>query len=155
MKILNILILLICLQKIESKSQTCNFHRYEHSNHYQSKKATAAEHIQPGFGRQNKIGGRLLYGAGRTPIRITVNSDDFNSIKSTNNGEAQTQSVNLNFIKRAMLVAKTFYQNRLSVAAEASVLVPITCYDFNPADGNSSIAGTDMHIYIRYITDKN
>lgn len=54
-----------------------------------------------------------------------------------------------------MLVAKTFYQNRLSVAAEASVLVPITCYDFNPPDGNSSIAGTDMHIYIRYITDKN
>jgi hypothetical protein len=34
------------------------------------------------------------------------------------------------------------------------VLVPTTCFDFNPADGNSPIAGTDMHIYIRYITDK-
>lgn len=59
----------------------------------------------------------MLYGAGRPPMRITLNTDDFDTIKASENGEPQTTIQNLNFIKKAMMVTKAFYQSRLRVSS--------------------------------------
>ena len=39
------------------------------------------------------------------PMRITLNTDDFDTVKSTSNGEDPTTTDNLDFVKRAMQVA--------------------------------------------------
>lgn len=45
----------------------------------------------------------------RTPIRITLDTSDFDSIKAGANGATNTTSSRLQFIKRAMQVAESFY----------------------------------------------
>lgn len=49
-------------------------------------------------------------------MRISLNTDDFTTIKASANGEALTTMDNLNFVKKAMQVAKYFYEHRLKVS---------------------------------------
>lgn len=49
-------------------------------------------------------------------MRISLNTDDFNTVKASANGEALTTMNNLNFVKKAMQVAQYFYQQRLKVS---------------------------------------
>lgn len=93
----------------------------------------------------------------RTPIRITLDNTDFNSLKAGVNGASTTTTAHLNFILRAMQVATTFYQNRLQVTQLSRIYSPATCFDFStPAnDQTNGIASSDLHIYVRYLTDKN
>lgn len=102
------LLLLACLIFTYSwgKTYTCAFHQYEHSNHYQSKRGSAKDFLagQPKSKPQTENNGhrRILYGAGRPPMRITLNTDDFDTIKPSENNEPQTTRQKLNFIKKAM-----------------------------------------------------
>jgi hypothetical protein len=92
----------------------------------------------------------------RNSIRITLDTNDFNTIKTTLHGESQTTSANLAFIKKAMLVVQNFYQTRLKVSTISRVFAPSTCADFNPSsnDVSNGISNSDLHIYVRYITDR-
>ena len=45
----------------------------------------------------------------RTPIRITIDSSDFDTIKNGANGASRTTAARLQFIKRAVDIAKSFY----------------------------------------------
>lgn len=93
----------------------------------------------------------------RTPIRITLDTSDFDSIKAGLNGASNTTNSRLQFIKRAMQVAQSFYQARLQVTQVARIYAPSTCNDFDPPtnDVQNGIASSDLHIYVRYFTDKS
>lgn len=68
--------------------------------------------------------GRRLQGLVRNPIRITLDTNDFNLIKTTPNGEPQTTATNLAFIKKSMLVVQNFFQARLKVSTVSRVFAP-------------------------------
>jgi hypothetical protein len=85
-------------------------------------------------------------------MRITLNVDDFGTLKASANGEPQTTFPKLNFVLKTMYVAKNFYENRLRVASSGIINVPSQCYDITTSDTNG-IANSDLHIYVRYITN--
>ena len=62
---------------------------------------------------------------------------------------------NLNFLKKAMQVTEIFFENRLKVSTIARIYAPSTCQDFNPSsnDVSNGISSSDLHIYVRYVTD--
>jgi hypothetical protein len=55
-----------------------------------------------------------------------------------------------------MLVVQNFYQTRLKVSTVSRVFAPATCVDFNPSsnDVSNGISNSDLHIYVRYVTDR-
>ena len=78
-----------------------------------------------------------------------------NSIYSPTNGEDPTTTTNLNFIKKAMLVTEYFYESRLKVSTISRVFSPGTCHDFSTpsSDQVNGISSSDLHIYVRHLTD--
>lgn len=54
-----------------------------------------------------------------------------------------------------MLVVQAFYQTRLKVSTVSRIFAPSTCIDFNPTsnDVSNGISASDLHIYVRYVTD--
>jgi hypothetical protein len=90
-------------------------------------------------------------------MRITLDTTDFTTIKAGANGAAATKTANLNFILRAMQVAASFYMGRLQVTQLSRINSPTTCFDFTTPvnDRTNGIASSDLHIYVRYLTDKN
>lgn len=98
---------------------------------------------------------RNLQSIVRNAIRITLDTNDFNSIKATTNGEPQTTTINLSFLRKSMLVVQTFLQTRLKVSTISRVFAPALCVDFGPSanDVANGISASDLHIYVRYVTD--
>ncbi len=93
----------------------------------------------------------------RTPIRITLDTSDLDTMKAGVNGASNTTTARLQFIKRAMQVAQSFYMSRLQVTQVARIYAPSTCNDFNPPlnDVQNGIASSDLHIYVLYLTDQS
>jgi len=56
-----------------------------------------------------------------------------------------------------MEVAQAFFQNRIQVTQVARIFSPETCFDFDTPlnDQQNGIASSDLHIYVRYISDKS
>ena len=106
---------------------------------------------------EEHLKGRGLQATTRNPIRITLDTTDFNSIKTGLNGAANTNSTKLQFIKRTMLVVEQFYEKRLKVSTIARIFSPSSCNGYSPSsnDVNYGISSSDLHIYVRYLTDKN
>lgn len=98
---------------------------------------------------------RGLQAITRSPIRITLDTTDFNSIKTTTHGEAVTTSARLTFLKRTMLIAEYFYEQRLKVSTISRIFAPTSCQGLTPSinDRSNGISSSDLHIYVRYITD--
>jgi hypothetical protein len=101
--------------------------------------------------------GRNLLSITRNSIRITLDSSMFTSVSPGLNGAASTTTENLAFILRTMRVGVNFLMARLKVYPLTSVLAPLYCFDFTPPSNDQSygIAGSDLHIYVRYTTDPN
>lgn len=55
------------------------------------------------------IHGRQMTPLSRTPIRITLDTSDFDFVKQGTNGAGSTTTARLQFIKRAMQVAESFF----------------------------------------------
>lgn len=91
----------------------------------------------------------------RNPIRITIDTTDFNIIKTTTHGENATTLNNLLFLRKTMLVVQSFFQTRIKVSTVSRVFAPSTCVDFSPSsnDVSNGISSSDLHIYVRYVTD--
>lgn len=55
-----------------------------------------------------------------------------------------------------MLVVQTFLQTRIKVSTVSRVFAPATCVDFNPSSNDvaNGISASDLHIYVRYLTDR-
>lgn len=89
-------------------------------------------------------------------MRITLDTTNFSTIVPGANGAATTTSAHLAFIQRAVLVAASFYSNRLQVSPLSRIYSPETCFDFTTPtnDQTNGIASSDLHIYARYTTDK-
>lgn len=102
------------------------------------------------------VHGRQMAVLSRTPIRITLDTSDFDSIKQGANGASNTTTARLQYIKRAMQVSEAFYEARLQVTQAMRIFAPATCYDFSPPknDIDNGIASSDLHIYVQYVTDK-
>lgn len=148
----------ICLDQVTTvQGHNCHFSRlYGH------------EKIQPGPNDKpditladeeidtNSSTKRILQASVRNPIRITLDTNDFNSIKTTTHGESQTTAANLAFLKKAMMVVQTFFQKRLKVSTMSRVFAPSRCVDFNPSpnDVSNGISASDLHIYVQYVTDR-
>jgi len=49
----------------------------------------------------------------RTPIRITLDTSDFDFVKQGDNGASSSTISHLQFIKRSMQVAQAFFQARV------------------------------------------
>jgi hypothetical protein len=90
-------------------------------------------------------------------MRITLDTTNFSTIIAGANGAANTTTSHLNFILRAMQVTANFYQNRLQVTQLSRIYSPSNCFDFPTPlnDQTNGIASSDLHIYVRYVTDKN
>lgn len=93
----------------------------------------------------------------RTPMRISLDTTNFSTITEGKNGASNTTTSHLNFILRAMQVTANFYQNRLQVTQLSRIYSPSSCFDFTTPlnDQTNGIASSDLHIYVRYTTDKN
>lgn len=54
-----------------------------------------------------------------------------------------------------MLVVQNFLQTRIKVSTISRVFAPATCVDFSPSanDVSNGISASDLHIYVRYVTD--
>lgn len=54
-----------------------------------------------------------------------------------------------------MLVVQSFYQSRIKVTPIARVYPPLMCHDIavSSNDNTYGIASSDLHIYLRYLTD--
>jgi hypothetical protein len=55
-----------------------------------------------------------------------------------------------------MTVAVSFLSTRIKVYPMSSLMAPITCFDYNTTNNDQTIgiSGSDLHIYVLYITDK-
>lgn len=53
-------------------------------------------------------------------------------------------------------MAAYFYQTRLKVSQVTKIIPPALCYDFQTSDNDQTygISNSDLHIYIKYVTDK-
>lgn len=89
---MNTLLLILLLSFIYSHgyAHKCVFHRYHNSNHYQSKRADLHTLLKSDLinhkNNQTHKHGRMLYGESRPAMVITLNTDDFNTIKTTSHG---------------------------------------------------------------------
>ena len=56
-----------------------------------------------------------------------------------------------------MLITEYFFEKRLKVSTISRVFAPSYCVDFSPAnnDVSNGISSSDLHIYVRYITDSS
>lgn len=100
---------------------------------------------------------RQLYLASRAAIRVTFDTTNFSTITSGLNGANTTTQANLNFILRTASVVQAFLQLRLQVATVSRIYAPSYCVDFSPSsnDVTNGIAGSDLHIYVQYLTDSS
>lgn len=92
----------------------------------------------------------------KSPIRITLDTTNLNTIYTPTNGEDKTTIEKLNFIKKAMLITEYFFEQRLKVSTIARVFAPNTCIlGFTPPENDikNGISSSDLHIYVRHITD--
>ena len=76
---------------------------YGNSQHYQNVNAKPDELITP------TSSGRLLLNPVRPAIRITLETTDFDTMKTDGSGNDVTTQANLNFIKKAMQVTESFF----------------------------------------------
>lgn len=147
------LALLVCLTTAHGKHLHCQFDSlYKHLKPPSNFHAKLDESMT-----QKPTHGRGLIVVTRAQMRITLDTTDFSTIKAGLNGATSTNNNNLNFILRAMSVVQSFFQERIQVASESKVYAPSTCVDFTPPanDVSNGIAGSDLHIYVQYLTNKN
>lgn len=55
-----------------------------------------------------------------------------------------------------MLVVQTFFQTRLKVSPVSRIFAPSSCIDLPAPSSNdvsNGISASDLHIYVRYVTD--
>ena len=93
----------------------------------------------------------------RNPIRITLDTSSFNTIIAGVNGAKTTTTTNLAFLLKVLNVAKYFYSTRIKVYPLTTIVAPSMCVDYSTPsnDRNFGVSASDLHIYARYITDKN
>jgi len=106
------------------------------------------------------LNGRLLTAPNPTrgPIRITLDTTAINStILPGANGAPTTNTTNLNFILKSMLVTQVFYQKRLQVGQVGTITAPNPCVDFSPTvtAQTGGYSNTDLVIFVQYLSDKN
>lgn len=90
-------------------------------------------------------------------MRIHLNTDHLNSVKASENGVSQTTITNLNYLKKSIQVARTFFEKRLSVIPESNIKSPSSCTDdyTPPAVDVSTGINTDLIVYISYLTSSS
>ena len=120
--LLSVFMAALLLLVVLGKPYTCQFgHLYSKTNHYQSSVPKAHQVLR---GHQSK---RLLVG-GMQQMRITLNTDDFDTVKPAGTGLSVTTLTNLAFVKKSMQVAAAFFSSRLKVTPENGNLdVPTFC----------------------------
>lgn len=90
-------------------------------------------------------------------MRITLETTDFDTMKTDGSGNDVTTTTNLNFIKKAMQVTESFFEARLQVTSVGTVYPPDPCFDYSPSatDVANGFAATDLLIYVLYIGDSS
>ena len=86
-------------------------------------------------------------------MRITLNTDDLDTVKAPVSTEPQTTVAKLNFLKKAMFVTQSFIMSRLKVTSQGTITIPSVCYDYPTPD--TIIGASDLHIYVIYVTDSS